>query len=171
MLALPGLLQTDRVRPQEPAGPPSLEIRVYLWDAAFRPIDPRDASASLHVRAADVLSRTLPMQFTHPKPEDALPADHEHAVRPIRGTPGWWAEMVLLRPQGAPLPTAEGRARALPEGWPARHDHAVPYLKSELDPLDLAGASELSATVVFRIRGEGKLAPGFRYSLDPRRNP
>lgn len=166
--ALPGLLQADRPRAPEPEGASRVEIRIYLWDAAFSPVDPRDISASLQIRAADVLTRTVPMQFTHPKPEDALPKDHAHDVRPIRGTPGWWAEMVLLRIPAGPHPTAGG---PLPEGWPLRHEHSAPYLKSELDLADLVGAPELSASIIFRIRGESKLAPGFRYIFDERRAP
>lgn len=168
MLAVPGLLQADRPKASEPEGASRVEIRIYLWDAAFSPVDPRDISASLKIRAPDVLARTVPLQFTHPKPQDALPKNHAHDVRPIRGTPGWWAEMVLLRTPEGPRATAGGLP---PEGWPLRHEHSAPYLRSELDLADLVGASELSASVVFRIRGESKLVPGFRYTFDERRAP
>lgn len=168
MLAWPGFLQADRAGPQEPAALAPPEIRVYLWDSAFRPIDPRDVPASLHVRAPEVLNRTLPMQFTHPRPGDTLPEDHAHAVRPVRGTPGWWAEVVLIGPPATPAGPPDAAA---PEGWPARHGHTAPYLRSELDPLDLSGAAEMTASVVFRIKGEGRLAPGFRFALGERSAP
>jgi hypothetical protein len=125
-----------------------IEVRVYIADQDKKAIDPKDVSATLVLEPKGGTKKTLKMDLVSPKGDKKAGIGHGGEVQE---SDGFHVELVVVKPG------AHGKEEKGHDDH--KDDDATPYFKAEADLKE----SELSAVVIFKVKGDTHNAKGFAY--------